>query len=285
MRVYLASKTRGPSWHARYQHAFKAGLASIGVSDVQVWEQDRLPPSLSGDDVVVMFGPNYFPKLFRKVPGRQLLTVNRCFVGDADDNVALGWKGFNGHAAFLPPSAYRARAFDSLGMFPDVAPWTWARGPDRRRALILGEYPSPCDDAADIGMFYRAAVGHAQELFGNDVRVDFRHHPQGGGKVPVPDGSSVVPPTKYHDPAQYGLVYTYASTYGVRCALRGLAVIADPASVVYEMVAEYERPVVNHNMSRWELCEKIASAQWNINEIAGRDGCPLGDLLKLRESL
>jgi hypothetical protein len=239
--IRIACRLDGPRWHRRYYEAFAKGFKRWHRA-VAAMPADQPP---SDDTPVVMFGPNYFPNIHRAMAGSlSLMTVNRCFVGDANDNVAIGLKGFNGYGEFATSPRGRAQEFDRLGLWPEPAELSPAAD---GRVLILGEYPSPCDDRNEIEEFYALAVRWARQECGSDADIRFRphpHHRRAPASVPMTD----------EPPENFRTVYTYASTYGVHCALRGLDVRGSGASLV------------SHGY-RSGLRRRVANAQWNIKEI------------------
>lgn len=245
MRILIHSKYRsGPAWHKRYANALCDGFRAHGLrlgEEVHVTERDSAAPA----DVHVIFGPNFFPKAFRSARDRGLghaLTINRCFFGDINDNVSIGWNGFNGQAEF--PAAIPGRLEAMRSMLPKRL--------DRRpptRSLLLGEYPSACDDLSQIEQFYGFAV--------IDTEIDcrplyFRPHPLAKNTKP-PTGAQLSKLDIY----DASTVYTYASTYGVHARLVGLEVVADVSSLAFSPAGESEH--------QW--LERVAAAQWNIREI------------------
>lgn len=254
MRAVLLAVPGGPKWHRRYAEAFRKGFARYGIETaVQSNDRDDLRAFKKGD-VPVMFGPNYFPRTFQRLRAAcaGFLTVNRCFWGDVNDDVAIGWNGFNGEAVFPYPNPARAAA---LG---ERKPWPHAnlRWGDRKGVMIIGEYPSPCDDRKAIEAFYKKSLERAS-LQGEPVY--FRPHPHCMGPTLPPH---VTRTDKGFGLGGVALFTTYASTFGVELALRGGDVLPD-------MTASFLRYWDGVDLHHLHVL--IASAQAHIEEIKSGD--------------
>lgn len=242
MIVIHAKYGSGPAWHRRYANALVDGFKSHGHV-AEVTEDDCVLVSAE-HAVHVIFGPNYFPQAFKKaLLAGNALTINRCFYGDANDNVAIGWNGFNGLADF--PAPIEGRYEKEIVRMPARE---WRQPLKDHIAVILGEYASPCDDKLAIKNFYIEAVEHAKA---DGLLPIFRPHPLAKHKI---EGAAFAPSADIRTAQR---VYTHASTYGVHARLIGCPVWASPASLAHCDGDETE--------SEWRA--RVASAQWHIDEI------------------
>ena len=243
--VIHAKYSNGPTWHKRYANALFDGFRKHGynIDNLAVTNGDS---SFAYDDaaVHVLFGPNYFPITFSRSTEDDIITINRCFYGDHNDNVAVGWGGFNGLARF--PAAIEGRLEKEIEKFPAR---TWRMPKKEHIALIIGEYVSACDDPEAIMEFYAASVEDAKA---NGYLPVFRPHPQ--QKSRRIEGAAWAPNGNILGAT---VVYTYASTYGVHARLIGAPVIADEASLAHADGEETEK--------QW--LARVAAAQWHIDEL------------------
>ena len=243
MIVIHAKFASGPAWHKRYANALVDGFKEHGVTPHVTEADDVRDAHDYGNVVHVIFGPNYFPKVFAKAcKSGNALTINRCFYGDHNDNVAIGWNGFNGLAEF--PGPIDGRLDQELHKLPEKDVYPQKNG----CGLIIGEYVSPCDDKRAINEFYKNSI---QDCLDSGLSPVFRPHPLQKHKVPGTVFSTNA------DIRAAQIVFTYASTYGVHARLIGCPVWADNASLAHADGEETER--------QW--LERVVAAQWHITEI------------------
>ena len=204
------------------------------------------------DDTHIIFGPNFFRRA-DKLPWT--IKVDRCLIGPddhPDQMVTLGWNEWGGQGIYYEPDAWdfeeaEARVRKWAHYFP-MPPKQYRVPGDH--CTIIGEYPSPTDDKKAIEDFYLRSVRDCTEL---RWKVHFRPHPQ-YKKTPFDlRWSSMDDATLYESQK----VYTYKSTFGVKCRLQGLPVMADSAS----MAAHH--PDDDEAFRRW-----LVFSQWHIKEIA-----------------
>lgn len=119
----------GIAWQKRYLEFFKAGFATRGI-DVHHASID----TSHNADVAVLLGPNYWKRCEREYD--HFLQVNRKFIGDVNDNVTIGWDGFNGRGRFCVDHVPEAIGADVQSMVT-LLPWKPAN--DNTRALIMGQ--------------------------------------------------------------------------------------------------------------------------------------------------
>lgn len=246
MSIVIHSQFRnGPKWHRRYSSALIDGFKARGEVVASCKEGD----SIDGFDpsaIHVIFGPNYFPKTFAAAKKAGLaLTINRCFYGDVNDDVSIGWNGFNGLATF--PGYVHGRLEKERHKLPAQS---WKPPATNNVALILGEFPSACDNKQEINQFYADSVEDAKQ---HGLLPVFRPHPLAKHRI---NGAADAP----GELTAAARVYTYASTYGVHARLIGAPISAHPASLAYEDIGDFDN---------W--LERVVAAQWHITEITRGD--------------
>lgn len=151
--IIIHANTNIP-WHRRYLSAFSRGFSAHSVS-ASTTAQDRYSDTDSA--IHVIFANNFWQRTWKACPRNRLVTVNRCYFGNAHEHVAIGWGGFNGQAAFAQPQGPKRLSNFLLPLEPI------RKAHKDTQVLVLGEYN-------------RAApkIGH-----------QLRPHPQG---TPNPNG-------------------------------------------------------------------------------------------------
>ena len=244
--ILAHAKDGSPAWHQWYKSAFFEGFKKLGL-EFGVTPADRIESSNLEDDHI-LFGPNYFPHVFRSCDPANMLLVNRCFFGKVEDWVALSWSGFNGdgvYAKWTPDDA--AVRFDKWGSELPNRDW---RGEGSDYAVIIGEYPSVCDDKVGIVKWYAEAVDWCNA---NGITPVFRPHPSANFPLKWCKND------RKADVTRAAMVLTHSSTFGVECRLRGIPTIATNHSV-----ASFS-PEADDN-----FIYDVLFTQWHIDEI--RDG-------------
>jgi len=118
----------GIAWQKRYLEFFKKGFAKHGIQS-ELTSSDRIVPG----DIHVLFGPNYWKNCERGYDN--FLQVNRKFLGNVNDNVTIGWNGFNGRGQFCVDDVPESIDADVQSMVT-LLPWKRTTDP---RALIMGQ--------------------------------------------------------------------------------------------------------------------------------------------------
>lgn len=242
--IVIHAKAGNPPWHQWYREAFLEGFAQHPVGKVTVSTEDHADSNY--DDVHIVFGPNYWPNV--TTTAKRWISVNRCFFGPVAEWVALGWNGFNGGARFpdirrMTMNQVYARK-EKWGHLLPKKTWTGEGG----YKILIGEYPSTQIDPAELRRFYEGAR-NAQAL--GSTKLIYRPHPQAA----MPEYLNLMVSASA-DPDKAELVYTFASTFGVECRLRGVPTKAHPNSVAAAFPF-YQREFVEH----------VLFAQWHIEEV------------------
>lgn len=243
--ILLHCREGSPPWHPRYRQAFMQGFAEHG-EQVGYTPMDRIEPDRK-DDVHVLFGPNYWSNTYadgERLPSRTLC-IDRCSVGNANDFVTIGWDGWGGHGTYPTPT--KEQLDGRWQKWADLMPPTVEADVKGDHVIVIGEYPSACDNKPTISRFYNSIVSsHAPGT------VLFRPHPHFGG---VPKG--MTKDTGNHALLTARSVLTYKSSFGVTCRLMGLPVSAGKASLAGRDFLGGEE-----SWKKWLLF-----TQWHIDEI------------------
>lgn len=158
----------GVPWQNRYLEFFRAGFAAHGI-ETERCIFDRVTPG----DIHVLFGPNYWRNCEKKY--KNYLQVNRKFIGDVNDDVAIGWNGFNGRGQFCVDELVHDRFENALDRSPiKIHPW---RGTGERNFLLLGQADlGRCENYPRLAEWYkRMSIQYAP------ARSNFRSWPRGAG--------------------------------------------------------------------------------------------------------
>lgn len=229
----------GIPWHERYWKLFRAGIERCG---------HELALFRHPDNINIVFGPNHFQKVVAEFPRSHVITVNRCFFGDANDNVAIGWGGFNGSAIFpfMAEPANRNRCKQPLRtvlescralLRPESPPTT----------LVLGEFQKP--PSYFVG------------------RCWLRPHPNG---TPNLHGWPLQEPGR-----QYPVVGVYGGTTAVvDWVLAGSRVQVDPAARKLTPARWLNNPTSFDYDDRLNWLYMLQDAQWHVSEIKAGDWLP-----------
>lgn len=241
MTIILHAKKAAPPWHPRYTRAFVDGFEGYGIA-VEVCERDLVQRG-THKDIHVLFGPNYWSKTFRDAD--RVLCVDRCSFGNENDNVTIGWNGWKGFGIY--PTALSNEAQRRYAKYRDTLPEANRHvGKPGKYAVLIGEYPSACDDQNGIKKFYEDCIEDAKK---EGLRLVLRPHPHHTPRL----GLDVEPRADIYRAAK---VYTYASSFGVQARLTGANVVAGPGSLAYR----YQKQDVS-----WRLW--LPFTQWHISEI------------------
>lgn len=250
--------------HAEHQvataFALKLGLAVHGDS-VEIFHAPAEIPDKSGAfDAICTWGWRRGSRYFDK--GKNVLVMERAYIGDRFHWVSLGWNGLNGRAKFCSqddPSRWE-RYFGGV-MQPAKPPATPGKG---GYALLLGQVPTDtaCREV-DLQAWLTSTAMQLKNL-GWDVR--FRPHPKALG---VQSGAKAFRGTSLLDDLSGAAVaVTFNSNSGVDAALAGVPVIAwDRGSMAWD-VAAHSLDQVFELPDRMPWAHRLAWRQWQPTEIA-----------------
>lgn len=196
-----------------------------------------------------------------RAAGREVLVLERGYLGDRFAYTSIGWNGLNGRAEFPACPDDGGARFRSMGLA--LAPWQ--SGGDY--VLIVGQVPG---DAALHGKDLRGwYADQARKSCGLPVR--FRPHPlahKRGPVWPVP-GTTMDRGTLADALAGAAVVVTYNSNAGVDAVVAGRrATCDDEGSMIWGLRPE--------DRERW--AHRLAWKQWSLDEI--RSGVALEGVVR-----
>lgn len=238
-------------WQDRYFEFFKQGFSRHGIT-TERFCFDRAQPG----DIHVLFGPNYW-KNCEKIYDNYLF-VNRKFIGNVDDDVAISWNGFNGRGIFNVNSIDPQRLEVALERSPiKIHPWR-RYNPDS--FLLLGQ--------ADTG---RCLLENLNTWY-QDMRLAYKGSKPVFRKWPRGDGHTLI-----QDIARTGFSVSLNSTVAVETLMMGHpTVVFDKGSPVWSICNMWNNPGIEPK--RIALFEYLANCQYHYSEISTGDfWCQLGE--------
>jgi hypothetical protein len=185
-----------------------------------------------------------------RAAGREVLVLERGYLGDRFAWTSIGWNGLNGRAEFPQYPDDSGARFRALGV-----PLQPLR-PAGDYALIVGQVPG---DAALQGRDLRG--WYAQQAARDwGVPCRFRPHPLGAkrGPVPVVPGAARLDGPLDDALARAAIVVTFNSNVGVDAMVAGKPVTCDDAGSMIYGVAPPDREAWAH---------RLAWRQWSLDEI------------------
>ncbi|CAM5769778.1 hypothetical protein [Bosea minatitlanensis] len=242
--------------HSAHAGAMRDGLARHGIA------ASIIPSNTVTDaDVVVCWGWRK-GKTYRE-QGRDVLVMERGYLGDRFAWTSLGWNGLNGRASWPEPQDGGARF---LRRFANLRrPWRERPG---GYALIIGQVLGDAAlDGVDMLRWYLDARA-AMRRRGYDVL--FRPHPESFRK-----GHNIGPLAHLAaggtlDDALSGaaVVVTWNSNTGVDATLAGIpAITCDDGAMARPVTANgLDAALVMPDRSDW--LHRMAWRQWSLDEIA-----------------
>lgn len=261
MRVIVLASPGAPH-QVEHQAALVQGLRALGVEAVA----GRHVPEDARH--VACWGWHTGARLRQE--GREVLVMERGYLGDRFSWSSLAWNGLNGRGRFAAaPDDGGARFRQHFGM------QAWQDRPDGY-ALIMGQVPGDASlQGVDLMPWYSAAADEARAA---GIRPVFRQHPQAikrfGRRGPA--GVQRAEGTLEEALAGARQVITYNSNAGVDAVLAGVSVVADNEGSMAWPVAGRQIGVC-HTPDREKWAHDLAWKQWRLQEIA--DGTALKGLM------
>lgn len=248
--VAIHSNPRTP-WQKRYGMALVEGFKHHGLD---AWTT----PSTRdvGADIAVVLGPNYWKGVQndRATTGNPYLTVNRCYFGDYNDNVAIGWNGLNGRADFCNDDVDGER-WEQYG--PGLMPWRHME--NAKYIVICGQARADSPHYASVQDWYNKVIPEAEGLWPEHELI-FQPHPT---------GCNITRMIRTGNPApkEIVLAITLNSTVAAKLIMQGVPVVAmDEGNPAYD-VASYGPGNVRIGGDRIPWAHKLAWTQWHISEV------------------
>lgn len=235
-------------------------IAGLRRHSIEVEPFRTLHPSQDADFVVTWGWRK--GKAYRDA-GRQVLVMERGYLGDRFAWTSLGWNGLNGRATWADDSGKTSERFDShFGQF--VNPW---RGNGSGYALIIGQVPGDMSiEGIDMGGWYYDAA-KAMKARGFDVR--FRPHPEAvrrGLNGGIPTNGRLLG-TLEDALAGAAVVVTMNSNTGVDAALAGVpTIVSDPGAMAWPVAAQgLDAELITPDRTDW--LRGMAWKQFTLDEI------------------
>ena len=229
----------GTGWQKRYLHYFIHGFRKHGITPTVVHDDKVYPET----DVAVLFGPNYWKKVERLYP--EFIQVNRKFLGNVDDNVAISWNGFNGRGQFCVDKVNPKRL---LPHSFDIEPWRTRDG----YTLLLGQF-----DLGRCGKYASLQEWHAHVRANTGDKVFYRQWPGNKNLKLEAKGARIA--------------VTLNSTVAIETIQLGVPTVAmDKGSPAYGICAK-NLGHVHYSENRLAWLEYLANCQWNFRQIENGD--------------
>lgn len=254
----------------QHQKALAAGLKTYGI-------ESKLSGSISDvyTDYVACWGWRN-GKLLREA-GKEVLVMERGYIGDRFKYTSLAWNGLNGHAEFPEYEYDGGKRFKELGV--DIKPWK----KNGVYALILGQVPNDASlQGRDIQPWYEEVALYIKENF--NIPVLYRSHPDVVNRGQREVIKDTVPSTGSLQEALSGALFTvcYNSNSSVDSVLAGIpCVVEDKGTMAYEVCSKNVEKIEYPERELW--AHKLAQKQWRMDEIESGEAlkgivCKLGVL-------
>lgn len=191
--------------------------------------------------------------------GREVLVLERGYIGDRFKFSSVGLNGLNGRATFGPSQDDGGARFQKFGV--PLEPWN----PSGEYVLLVGQVPG---DAALQGQnltpWYMQTAKAAAALYGLPVR--FRKHPRERFARTVP-GTYADTGTLRDALSGAAVVVTFNSNTGVEAMLAGKPTVAvDEGAMAWPVAAHALGEDANPDRQAWAY--DLAWKQWAVEEIA-----------------
>lgn len=191
----------------------------------------------------MLFGPNYWVDLEQR--GEPYLMVNRCFLGDHLDNLAIGWNGLNGRAQYCVEAI-------------DPARWQrWISPSDLQPWRDTGDYLLLCGQA-DLGRCDRyPGLKEWYEEIRTSTREEIVFRAWPGPRESVPLESQL---------SRAKLAVTLNSTVSVKTLIAGVPTITMDAGNPAHAICGHTLEAVRRP-ERIPFLQYLAHCQWHFTEI------------------
>jgi hypothetical protein len=194
--------------------------------------------------------------------GRDVLVLERGYIGDRFRFSSVALNGLNGRATFPAAVQDGGARFRSFGV--PLQPWN----PDGEYVLLIGQVAG---DAAlqgkNLGPWYVSTAKQAEAIYG--LPVHFRQHPREADRRIVRKVPGTVANSGDLGDALAGaaVVVTFNSNTGVDAMLAGKpTVTADPGAMAWPVAAHDLGEPASPDRQAWAY--DLAWKQWGIEEIA-----------------
>lgn len=240
----------GMAHHETHAEAMRAGLARHRV-EATVYPEGYVP----SEETVCCWGWRLGKPL--RAAGKDVLVLERGYMGDRTQWTSMGWNALNGRARFTFGDDSRVHLFERL-----LRPWR----PAGDYALIVGQVSGDAAvDGVDMAAFYDDCVSASRNIFGLPAR--FRPHPVALSfgqqhRVPAPHSTRAL----QDDLDGAAVVITWNSNTGVDAVLAGKPTIAfDRGSMAWPVTAHEYRIPDEPDREAW--LEAMSWCQFSLEEI------------------
>jgi len=247
-----------------HQRAMRDGLAAHGID--AVLNYGATPVTTSH---VACWGWRHGRRL--RAEGREVLVMERGYLGDRFAWTSLAWNGLNGRGEFPEyPDDGGARFDAHYSLHP------WKEG--GQYALLMGQVPGDASlRGIDLTKWYATAAMAANNAY--EMPVLFREHPMAlrRGLNRQPRLTERSTGTLTEALAGAAVVITFNSNSAVDAVCAGVpAVTMDEGSMAWPVAAHRIGDLVRPDRKAW--AHRLAWRQWSMQEIA--NGTALQALLK-----
>lgn len=195
--------------------------------------------------------------------GREVLVMERGYLGDRMAWSSLAWNGLNGRGQMYLPTNVDHQRFDTHhpGL---LQPWRTGG----RYVLLLGQVPGDMSlQGRDLTPWYQAAAEDAARATG--LPVFFRPHPVAleRGFRQSYQGATLLAGSLQAALAEAACCVTFNSNSAVDAVLAGVpTVAADQGSMAWHVTSRSARELVRPDRRDW--AHALAWCQWTLPEIA-----------------
>lgn len=206
-----------------------------------------------------------------RIQGKEVLVMERGYLGDRFKYTSLGWNGLNGYADFGPIENVTSERFDKVAK---LKPW-------KRQGssiLLLGQVPGDKSlKGKNLTGWYEEIAQKAMNIWG--LPVKFRPHPLAYKKGPVRKLNNVEFSTGTLEEAFEEALFsiTFNSNSSVDSIINGVpCYVQDKGSMAWDVASKSLSEIVTPEREDWAY--KLAHKQWTLDEIA--KGLPFKRLFK-----
>lgn len=198
--------------------------------------------------------------------GRDVLVLERGYLGDRFSYTSIGWNGLNGKATFPEYPNDGGSRFRAMGL--KLERWK----PRGEYALVVGQVQGDAALAGkNLGTWYLEASRQAAAVYGLPVR--FRPHPLERRRIGIVrhvPGTELDTGPLEESLANAAVVITWNSNTGVDALVAGKpAVAVGEGSMTFPLAARELGGACNADREAW--AHSLAWKQWTIDEIRSGD--------------
>jgi hypothetical protein len=220
-------------WQQQYSQYVAAGLRRHGVEFDVISTRKRTKHS-----VAILLGPN----IWKPAEEGEFIQVNRSFVGNFHDNVAISWGGFNGKGDFALPLNMDRTRLDKFIDRDDILPYNMKEG-----FVVCGQ-ACPGRSTINVDRWCQRQIDRYGAVF--------RPHPNHGQ------------PTVGWE--ETGCAITLNSTVGIDALMNGNTCVSmDEGNPLYGFTSHDPNKLTYPDQQR--VLEILAHCQWNYKEIENGD--------------